>query len=159
MDTDTKHAVLVFVIIAALSGIRLYAQDNCNLPQLANQQKDAATIQRLEDQWSIAFLHGDTEFMRCLLIPEYTEITRSGELKYLRDELDMATRNRGRNLNVPELPKAEVLMHENVAVAYGLTNIQGPDGKPHPRRFADSYIWDNGRWRVFFSEQTPVEKP
>lgn len=159
MRERTKHATAVLVIVVALSYIRLDAQDNCNLPQLMHQKKDTATIQRLEDEWSIAFLRGDTEFMRCLLIPDFTEITRSGELKFLRDELDMAAKNRGRNLSVPELPKAKVLIYQNVAVAYALTTIAGADGKPHPRRNADSYIWTNGQWHVFFSEQTPVQNP
>jgi Domain of unknown function (DUF4440) len=159
MPALTKQAVLVLIIIATFPCLSLRAQDNCDLPQLMHQKKDVATIQHLEDEWSIAFIHGDTEFMRCLLIPEFTEITRSGELKFLRDELDMAARNHGRNLPVPELPKAEVLIYENVAVAYALTTIAGADGKPHPRRNADSYIWTGGQWHVFFSEQTPVEKP
>jgi hypothetical protein len=161
MRAETKQIISVLVMFAAFlyPCLSLAAQDNCNLPQLMHQKKDIATIQHLEDEWSIAFIHGDTDFMRCLLIPQFTEISRSGELKFLRDELDMAAKNRGRNLTMPELPKAEVLIYENVAVAYMLTTIAGADGKPHPRRNADSYIWSGGQWHVFFSEQTPVEKP
>jgi hypothetical protein len=115
------------------------------------------TVQRLEDAWSIAFLHGDTEFMRCLLIPEFTEIMRSGALKFLPDELDMAAKNLGRNLPVPELPKANILIYQNVAVAYGVSNSVGADGKAQTRRYADSFLWRNGQWHVFFGQQTPVE--
>jgi hypothetical protein len=105
-----------------------------------------------------SFFRGDTQFMACLLIPDFTEITRSGKLKFMADELEMAAANRGRNLTIPELPKAAVLLHGNVAVAYGESSISSAaEGKVVTRRFADSFIWENGHWRVFFSQQTPVE--
>jgi hypothetical protein len=152
-----KNAIATVSFVVVLSSLPLHAKDNCKLPQLMHQHKDAATVQRLEDAWSIAFLHGDTEFMRCLLIPEFTEIMRSGALKFLPDELDMAAKNRGQNLPVPELPKAKILIHQNVAVAYGISNSVGADGKTQMRRYADSYVWRNGQWHVFFGQQTPVE--
>jgi uncharacterized protein DUF4440 len=137
----------------------LHATNACDLPQLRNQRKDAATVQHLEDAWSRAFLHGDTQFMSCLLVPEFTEIMRSGALKFRVDELQMTADNRDKNRPIPDLPKASVLLHDNAAVAYGEVSSTGPDGKPRSRRFADFFIWKNGRWHAFFSQQTPVENP
>lgn len=148
-----------FLLFVTFMCTRLLASDKCDLPQLQHQQKDAATIQHLENAWSVAFLHGDTQFMSCLLVPEYTEIMRSGALKHRSDELEMTAKNQGKNLAVPDLPQPEVLMHDNVAFAYGESLIPGVDGKAHARRFADSFVWENGRWYAFFSQQTPVEIP
>ena len=103
--------------------------NNCDFPSLRNQQRDAATIQRLETAWSKAFLRGDTAFMSCLLAPDYTEIMRSGELKTLKDELAVAEKNRGKGLQMPALPRVQVLLHENAAVADGNEIVKNTDGK------------------------------
>jgi hypothetical protein len=102
---------------------------NCDYPELKNQKEDEATIQRLELAWTEAFLRGDTVFMRCLLAPNFTEIMRGGELRTLQDELAKTEQNKGKNLKVPELPKIQVLLHENAAVAYGNSVVDTPDGK------------------------------
>lgn len=143
----------------AFSAVAVQAADSCDLPQLDHQQKDAATIRNLENAWSVAFLRGDTRFMQCLLIPEFTEITRSGKVKFLSDELAMTAENLGKNRAIPDLPTADVLLHDNVAVAYGESHTPTADGKVIARRFADSFVWENGRWHAFFSQQTQVEQP
>ena len=135
------------------------AAEVCNLPQLAHQKQDVATVRHLEEAWSIAFLKGDTALLGCLLLPEYTEITRTGQVKYFRDELEMATVNLGKNLDVPALPVSSVLLHGDVAVAYGETRIGGAGSRGNARRFADFFLWRNGRWYAFFSQQTPIENP
>ena len=156
--TSVKLCSMTLTLFSLAFGApRLIAADSCNLPDLANQKKDAVTIQRLDDAWSRAYLRGDSHFMSCLLIPEFTEIMRSGALKFRSDELQMAEKNRGKNLPIPELPKATVLLHDNVAVAYGESLSSGADGKSKGRRYADFYVWENGAWHVFFSQQTPVE--
>ena len=126
----------------------------CDSLPLKNQQPDAATVQRLEMAWSEAYLRGDTGFMSCLLAPDFTEIMRSGELKTLSDELAMAEKNRGKDLKMPELPKVQVLLHENVAVAYGNSIVQRPDGKQESRWYSDTYLWKDGQWHAFFAQQT-----
>ena len=130
---------------------------NCNFPSLSNQQRDVATIQRLETAWSEAFLRGDTAFMGCLLAPDYTEILRSGELKTLSDELAMAEKNRGKDLKISEFPSVRVLLHENAAVAYSNEIVKSSDGKSQSRWYSDTYLWKNGRWHAFFAQQTAAE--
>jgi hypothetical protein len=132
-------------------------QANCNFAQLGNQQKDAATIQRLEMAWTEAYLRGDTGLMGCLLAPDFTEIMRSGELKTLSDELAMAAKNRGKDLKMPEMPRTQVLLHENAAVAYGKTIVTSNDGKSQTRWYSDTYLWKDGQWHAFFAQQTATE--
>jgi len=146
----------MFLFVLCIYGL---AKDDCALPPLLNQREDAATIQRLESAWTDAFLHGDTKFMRCLLLPEFTEIMRSGDLKFLPDELAMAEKNREKNPALPEMPKITVLIHENVAVAYGKSSSQSEDGKSRSRWYADYYLWEGAGWRVLFAQQTSAETP
>src|SRR5215469_2347812 len=134
-------------------------ESNCNFPQLKNQSRDAATIQRLEAAWNEAYLHGDPTLMRCLLSSDFTEIMRSGEVKSLSDELSMAQKNRGKKLKVPELPKIEILLHENAAVAYGRSVATNADGKPEIRWYSDTYLWKDGQWHAFFAQQTAALVP
>jgi hypothetical protein len=134
-------------------------QNNCNFAQLKYQKRDVATIQRLEMAWNEAYLHGDTTLMKCLLAPDFTEIMRSGELNSLSDELSMAEKNRGKPLEVPKMPKIEVLLHENAAVAYGRSLSASVDGKPEIRWYSDTYLWKDGQWHAFFAQQTAAVVP
>ena len=74
----------------------------------------------------------------------------------LQDELDLAAKNQGKNLPIPNLPKTNVLLHGNVAVAYGISSSTS-NGKSKTTRFADSYLWEHGTWHVFFAQQTRME--
>jgi len=133
------------------------AANACDAPSLQRQSPDAATIVRLENAWSLAYLRGDPDFERCLLTSDFMEIMASGEIKSLADELEMAARNRGKNLAISPLPTPKVLLHGTVAVAYGTSRSTGPDGKPRVKLYADYYIWENGAWRAFFAQQTRVQ--
>jgi hypothetical protein len=135
---------------------QLKAED-CNIPELANQKHDAATVQRLENAFSIAFLKGDTNFEKCLLLPNYAETSRSGKWRTLSDEIETASRNRGRNLSVPEMPKVDVLMHGDTAIAHGIFTFTSADGKTMTTRFSDVYVWKDDAWHVLYSQQTPAD--
>jgi hypothetical protein len=152
LKTIAPLLLLFPVTISAQSGA-----NNCNFTELKNQQEDAATIQRLEIAWTEAYLRADTGFMSCLLAPDFTEIMRSGELKTLSGELAMAEKNRGKDLKMSELPKIQVLLHENVAVAYGNTILKNAGGKRETRWYSDSYVWKDGQWHAFFAQQTAAE--
>ena len=47
-----------------------------------------------------------------------------------------------------------VHIHGDAAVAYGISSEKLIDGKPHGSYFADSYVWNNGMWNVYFAQQT-----
>ncbi len=129
------------------------ARADCDRPTLAHQQRDAATIQRLETAWSIAYLTGDTEFLACLLTPDFTEIMSGGSINHLREELALAAKNKGKPADNPSLPPVNVHLHGNVAVGYGVTTKR-LNGNPHSSYFADYYVWENGAWHVYFAQQT-----
>jgi hypothetical protein len=122
---------------------------DCTSRQLPNQQRDSATIRRLEHAWSVAFLTGDTAFEECLLLPGYTEIKRDGSIGDLRDELALAARNRGKQLPTNNLPTVNVIVHGDAAVGYGQFASKGGH-----MRWADYYVWDGSAWHVYFAQQT-----
>jgi hypothetical protein len=130
------------------------ARAACDRPALAHQQRDAATIQRLESAWTRAYLSGDTEFEACLLTPDFTEIMSNGSINHLSEELGLAEKNKGKAVAAPNMPTITVHLHGDVAVAYGISSEKLIDGKPHKSYFADYYVWKNGMWHVYFAQQT-----
>lgn len=128
----------------------------CHRPELQGQQRDAATIQRLERAWSVAFLTGDAELESCLLLPAFTEIFGDGRMGHLDDELALARANQGKHLPIPDFPGEQVLLHGDAAVAYGVSTSKGPDGQVRRQWFADYYVWDRGAWHAYFAQQTPI---
>ncbi len=149
-----QKLILGLAFLAWLSPMASQAESACGQKPLQDQHEDAATIQALEAAWSVAYLHGDTDLERCLLTPDFTEIMRNGEVKVLADELGFAEKNKGKDLPIPAMPKIAVLMHGNVAVAYGISRSTGADGKTRSTRYADYYVWEAGSWQAFFAQQT-----
>jgi hypothetical protein len=150
---STQRCFAVLLCLACLLPVSVWATDSCGQAALENEHQDAATIQVLEHAWSVAFLRGDTAFERCLLTPDFTEITRAGSVKVLADELGLAAQNQGRNLPIPAIPYAEVLIHGDVAVAY-LSVQRSKDGKTVNVYNADYYVWERDQWHAYFSQQT-----
>ena len=150
-----KTLLLSTTLPLAFCSTRLFAE-GCNAPELMGQKQDAATVERLENAFTTAFLKGDTDFEKCLLLPNYAEVSRSGKWRELPDELAGTAKNQGKNLSVPEMPKVDVLIHGDVAVAHGLFTFTTPDGKSMSTRFSDVYVWKESGWHVLYSQQTPA---
>jgi hypothetical protein len=139
---------------ACLIALTADAEADCARPALAHQRQDAATIQRLEVAWTVAYLTGDTEFEACLLTPDFTEIMSNGTINHLTEELALAEKNKGKTVTTPDMPPITLNVHGNVAVAYGISPAKMIDGKAHKSYYADYYVWTNGAWHVFFAQQT-----
>jgi len=143
--------VLLLAFSVSMAGV---VHASCDYPVLAQEKKDAATIQNLEHAWSDAFLTGDTNFEACLLSPDFTEIRSDGSLNRLSDELALAAKHKGKPLPNINFPPGTVHMHGDVAIAYGVSPAKMVDGKPQKSYYADYYVWENGSWRVYFAQQT-----
>jgi hypothetical protein len=146
-------AALLFAIFAAKAGA------TCDNQAFVNEKKDAPTVLRLESAWNSAFLGGDTESMTCLLTPDFTEIMRNGSIYHRSDELALTQKNRAMAKAVPALPQITVLLHNDVAVAYGLASELRIKGVLYKNYYADYYVWTNGSWHAFFAQWTPALVP
>ncbi len=153
MHLSMRHPVHVAVLCAFLTLPAAPLLADCSQPALAHEQQNAATIQRLEAAWTLAYLTGETSLERCLLAPDFTEIMSDGAIDHLPDELSLAEKNRGKTVSTPPSVAITVHLHGNVAVAYGLSG-KVVDGRHYHQYFADYYLWGNGAWHVFFAQQT-----
>src|SRR5262249_16638324 len=143
------------LVLVFLFSVFAQAQTNCSRPELQNQARDAATIQRLENAWSTAYLKGDIDLEKCLLLPEFVEIFSDGTIKHLDDELELARVNQGKNLPIPNFPAVTVTLQGNAAAAYGVAESKG-SGKQRRWWFVDHYVWEANRWQVYFAQQTLI---
>ena len=144
----TRKAPIATVVMLIFSSV--VKANDCQFPSLAHEHRDVATIQALELEWTRAYLRGDTEFEACLLTPDFTEIMRNGDIKDLSAELALAAKNKAKPLPLGDLPSGQVLLHGNVAVAYGRS------AGARAMRYADYYVWENSHWRVYFAQQTEI---
>ncbi len=142
------------IFIACLFSLAAHATANCNRAELQHQARDVATVQRLENAWSVAYLKGDADLEKCLLTSDFTEILGDGSIKHLEDELTLARNNKGKDLAIPDLPTSTVLLHGNVAAAHGISESKRSDVRPRRKRFVDYYVWEHGKWHVYFAQQT-----
>lgn len=156
MRLPVPKTLLVFAGLSFSFSSHFLLVENCKLPALADQHHDEATIQRLEEAWSAAYSTGDVEFERCLLLPNYSEVKRSGKLGNLTDELNGAAKNKGKTYT-PSGVKSEVSMYGDVAVAHGRFSYPGPDGKQMTTRSSDVYVWKDAAWHVIYAQQTPAD--
>jgi hypothetical protein len=149
-----RKIILGLVSMGFLVVHQARAAGACDVQGLMHQQKDAATIQQLEKSWTIAIAQGDTSFERCLLTPDFVEVMSTGEIKTLADELGNTAKNKGQHRPPADMPQVTVSIHDNVAVAYA--TWKPADASRKPDLTSDFFVWDNGSWRVFFSQSTRV---
>ena len=146
-------AALLFAIFAA------NARATYNNQAFVNEKRDASTILTLERAWNSAFLGGDTESMTCLLTPDFTVIMQNGRIFHRSDELALTEKNRGMAKAAAALPQITVLLHDNIAVAYGLASEHRIKGILYKNYYADYYVWTNGSWHAFFAQWKPASVP
>jgi hypothetical protein len=79
--------------------------NDCQFPALRHQHRDVATIEALELEWTRAYLRGDTRFEACLLTADFSEIMRTGEVKFLSDELALAAKDAANPLRMGDIPE------------------------------------------------------
>jgi hypothetical protein len=133
------HPLLALAVAASCAG-----------HELTNQRRDAESVRRADSAWTVAYVHGDTAFMRCLLTPDFTNYTLTGT--YDRDgELAKAARTGDPAKPVPPLPHIDVQLHGASAVATWIAN---------GRRGIDVYAFVDGRWRAYLAADVKlVQQP
>ena len=104
---------IVTGLIALLSVMAAHAQahDSCEPESLMHQQRDEATIQRLEALWNVAISQGDTSFERCLLTADFVEILSKRRIENACRRTGVYCKEPGRKRHTPELPAITILIH------------------------------------------------
>lgn len=145
-------SLLVLVLVAG-GALPLLAADCPNV--LGPQKADAASLERVEDSWNEAFMRGNTEYLECLLVPDFVTVTPHDK----RDrvwELEHARKNRGSTASIPHFSGTVFQIEGSTGIAK-LYKPAPADGQ-HPATYlADVFTFQDGAWRAVYSQHTFVE--
>lgn len=145
---------LLVLFLVAVGALPLLAADCAKV--LGSQAADAASLERVEDAWNEAFNRGNTEYLECLLVPDFLTVTPRGT----RDrvwELEHARQNRGNSAPIPHFSGTVFQIEGNTGIAK-LYKPASDDGR-HPATYlADVFTFRDGAWRAVYSQHTFVEE-
>lgn len=143
---------VIFLVVA--NAFPLFAADCGKV--LGPQAADAASLQRVEDAWNEAFMRGNTEYLECLLAPDFATVTPHGT----RDrawELEHARQNRGSTTPILHFSGTVFQIEGSTGIAR-LYKAASADGL-HPATYlADVFTFQDGAWRAVYSQHTFVEE-
>lgn len=145
-----KSLLLLFLV--TVGAIPLLAADCVKL--LGPQSADAASLERVEDAWNEAFMRGNTDYLECLLVPDFVTVTPHGK----RDrvwELEHARQNRGNTAPIPQVTGTVFQIEGSTGIAK-LYKPPSADGQHPATRLADVFSFQDGAWRAVYSQHTFV---
>jgi len=120
----------------------------CAAAALPDEKRDEDTIRRLEQAWLTAEYHGDTQFLQCLLEPDYRVSDRNATLRVRQDLLDRVAKVTDRTRAVPPL-ETLVTLHGDAAFAHSILRTTDKNGVAKEVHFVDAYTFRDGRWYAF----------
>jgi hypothetical protein len=142
-------ATLFFCTLALLAG----AQDCRKV--LGQQSADTASVKKAEDAWDEAFMHGNAEYLECLLTSDYASVSPKGS--HGKDwEIEHASKNKGSSAPIPDFPGMTFQVHGTTAIAR-LFHPASSDGKQPAAYSADVLTFQDGAWHALYSQHTTVD--
>ncbi len=119
----------------------------------AHPPSDVAAVQQVEKHWLDAEFHGDTAFLRQMILPEYRSVSYRGVIDRAAI-LNHAVQHAARNDPEPQVSQTpNVVIHGTIAVA----TFQRPDTSMS----ANVFVLEHGSWHAIYSQHTefkPAEK-
>ena len=124
------------------------ATPDCAAARTPNQQRDEATLRRIEHDWLAAERSGNTRFLECLLVPSYVNVAADGHTRTGAEIIAHAANNAGKLRDVPPI-ESQIVVSGDAATAYSHTRTQDAAGAWRDVRFIDSFVFVDGVWRAY----------
>src|SRR5580692_3298182 len=114
---------IVCTVWFCVGALPLIAQDCHKI--LGKQKPDAASIKQAEDRWSQAYTQGGTEYLECLLTPDYVSVSAKGmprdKAAIVSGAQKNAQQNKGKteskteskSKTLPDLPESKIQLYGN----------------------------------------------
>ena len=128
------------------------SQAPCASLQVPDQKLDEDSVRRVERDWLVSELRGDSARVGCLLEANYTEISLDGSLHTKADILEHAAKHKGSNDPIPTITLT-IIVHGQSATAYAIQTKHDEKGQEVKVFFADSFGFHDGGWHPYFSMQ------
>lgn len=152
---------IVCTVLLFVGALPLVAQDCRKI--LGKQKPDLASIKQAEDRWSQAYTQGGTDYLECLLTPDYVSVSAKGvprdKAAIVNGAQKNAQQNKGKNdksKTLPDLPEPKIQLYGNTAVVQS-SLAADPNGKYPAMYSSDVFAFQDGVWRAIYSQHTPVE--
>jgi hypothetical protein len=143
-------SLLLMLLCACAVGA--YGQDCRSV--LGKQSPDAASLRKVEDKWDEAFMRGKTQYLECLLVPDYASVSPLGAHDRAW-EIQHAANNRESTAPIPQVQGMQFEVHGNTGVMR-LFKPGSADGKQTAQYMADIFTFQDGAWHAVYSQHTPV---
>lgn len=152
---------IVCTMLVCVGAVPLVAQDCHKI--LGKQKPDAASIRQAEDKWSQAYMQGGTEYLECLLTPDYVSVSAKGvprdKATIVSGAQKNAQQNKGKtdskSKTLPDLPEPRIQLYGDTAVVQS-SLAADPNGKYPAMYSSDVFAFQDGAWRAIYSQHTPV---
>lgn len=129
----------------------------CNARTSAHRA-DADSVRQVEREWAKAFLTGDTDYLECLLEPDYESVWYTGEVRSRQTIIDKARAHREKPLPVPTSKDPVVQVHGNSAVSRNDIDMIDPVTKQSRKiRFLDVFAFYDGRWHAVYTQDVALQ--
>ena len=149
---------IVGTVLLCVGALPVFAQDCRKI--LGAQKADAASIKKVEDAWSGAYMNGGTEYLECLLAPDYVSVSAKGvprdKAVIVAGAQKNAQQNKGKSTPLPDLPQPKIQVYGNTAVVQS-SLAADPNGKYPAMYSSDVFAFQGGVWRAIYSQHTAVE--
>ncbi|MGC1169645.1 MAG: nuclear transport factor 2 family protein [Candidatus Acidiferrales bacterium] len=130
---------------------------NCS-HEKSDSKPDAESVARVEKEWTKAFLSGDTDYLECLLEPDYQSVSYTGEVRSRQDIIDKARAHRAKPIPMPTLPAPTLQIHGDTAISRSDIDIPDPAVKqPRKVRFLDVFSFYDGRWHAVYTQDVELK--
>lgn len=144
-----RSSSLLFVFVTSLGCTAPpLAPSDCAASQLPDQRRDEDTLRRIERAWLTAELRGDTRFLRCLLLPDYVNIDKTGHKHPGADIIAHAARNLGKDREIPAI-ESTIVISGDAATAYSASKTRDKEGQWHDVHFVDTFRFVDSAWHAF----------
>jgi ketosteroid isomerase-like protein len=145
--------------LACTPATGIAAGSSCSGHVTTGQTDSAATIRRLEHDWSAAYWSGDTAYLKCLYDPQMQSINAKGRRTSGAQDIAGAVPfadPKKRLAHTSTILSLDVVVHGWFAVATGVTRRNNV-APARQMRWSDVYVFDGTRWHAIFSQDTRVQ--
>ena len=122
----------------------------------------SATVRRLEQRWQQAIRERDAKTIGELIAPDFVGTSSTGRVGSKSTLLSEVRRDKNQYTSAEARSMSVRTESDNVAVVTGISRESGttPDGKRFKtsRRFTDTWVKRNGKWRCIASHTTAIPK-
>jgi hypothetical protein len=144
--------------LALLSGLFTPASAETCGDLMKGLKPDVESVERVEREWTKAFLTGDIDYLECLLEPDYQSVWYAGQVRSRQEIIDKARTHRANPIPIPSFTAPTVQVHGAAAISRRDVDMRDPVTKESRKvRFLDIFSYYDGRWHALYTQDVELK--